>query len=42
MPTLFYTGKMVFPLRLMTMMSGIVAWMTGNARDSSVMKERIK
>jgi ubiquinone/menaquinone biosynthesis C-methylase UbiE len=42
MPTLFYTGKMAFPLRLMTTMSGIIAWITGNARDSSAMKEKMK
>lgn len=42
MPTLFYTGKMAFPLRLITMMSGIIAWITGNARDSSAMKEKMK
>ena len=40
MPTLFYTGKMAFPLRLITMMSGIIAWITGNARDSSAMKRK--
>lgn len=42
MPTLFYTGKMAFPLRLMINMSVIMAWITGNARDSSAMKEKMK
>jgi len=42
MPTLFYTGKLSFPLKLMTNMSSIIAWITGNARNSFAMKERMK
>lgn len=42
MATLFYTGKMALPLRLMIHMSVIMAWITGNARDSSAMKEKMK
>ena len=42
MPTLFWTGKISLPLRLMVNMGSIVAWITGNARDSSAMKERMK
>lgn len=42
MPTLFWTGKISLPLRLMVNMGSIIAWITGNARDSYVMKERMK
>lgn len=42
MPTLFWTGKISLPLRLMVNMGSIIAWITGNARDSSAMKERMK
>lgn len=42
MPTLLWTGKLSLPLRLMVNMGSIVAWITGNARDSSAMKERMK
>lgn len=42
MPTLLWTGKISFPLRLMLNMGNMIAWITGNARDSSAMKERMK
>jgi ubiquinone/menaquinone biosynthesis C-methylase UbiE len=42
MPTLLWTGKLSLPLRLMVDMTGIVGWITGNARDSSAMKARMK
>ena len=42
MPSLFWTGKISFPLRLMLNMGNMIAWITGNARDSSAMKERMK
>ncbi len=42
MPTLFWTGKISLPLKLMINMGSIIAWITGNARDSSAMKERMK
>jgi ubiquinone/menaquinone biosynthesis C-methylase UbiE len=42
MPTLFWTGKISLPLRLMVNMGSIIAWITGNARDSYAMKERMK
>ena len=42
MPTLFFTGKISLPLKLMINMGSIIAWMTGNARDTSAMKEKIK
>ncbi len=42
MPTLLWTGTISFPLRLMLNMGNIIAWITGNARDSSAMKRRMK
>jgi ubiquinone/menaquinone biosynthesis C-methylase UbiE len=42
MPALLWTGKISLPLRLMVNMGSIIAWITGNARHSSVMKERMK
>jgi ubiquinone/menaquinone biosynthesis C-methylase UbiE len=42
MPTLPWTGKISFPLRIILNMGSIIAWLTGNARDSSMMKERMK
>ena len=42
MPTIFWTGKISLPLRLMVNMGCIIAWITGNARDSFAMKERMK
>ena len=42
MPTLFWTGKISLPLRLIVNMGSIIAWITGNARNSYAMKERMK
>lgn len=42
MTTLFWTGQIPLPLRLMLNMGSIVAWITGNARNSAAMKERMK
>lgn len=42
MPTLLWTGKISLPLKLLLNMGNIIAWITGNARDSSAMKERMK
>lgn len=42
MPTLLWTGKISLPLRLMVNVGSIIAWITGNARDSNMMKERMK
>lgn len=42
MPTLFWTGKISLLQRLMVNIGSIIAWITGNARDSSAMKERMK
>jgi len=42
MPTLFWTGKISLPSRLMINMGSLIAWITGNARNSSAMKQRMK
>lgn len=42
MTTLFWTGKVSLQLRLLLNMGSIVAWITGNARNSAAMKERMK
>jgi ubiquinone/menaquinone biosynthesis C-methylase UbiE len=42
MPTLLWTGKISLPLKLLLNMGNMIAWITGNARDSSAMKERMK
>ncbi|MBW6498249.1 MAG: class I SAM-dependent methyltransferase [Bacteroidales bacterium] len=42
MPTLLWTGKISLPLRLLLNTGNIIAWITGNARNSSAMKERMK
>ena len=42
MPTLFWTGNISLPLKFLINMGSIIAWITGNARDSSVMKEKMK
>ncbi len=42
MPTLFWTGKMSLPLKLVVNGGSLIAWITGNARDTSAMKQRVK
>ena len=42
MPTLLWTGKISLPLRLMVNMGSMIAWITGNARNTSAMKQRMK
>ncbi|MBS3742505.1 MAG: class I SAM-dependent methyltransferase [Candidatus Cloacimonetes bacterium] len=42
MPTLFWTGKISLPLKIMMNMVAVIAWVTGNARNSSAMKDRMK
>ena len=42
MPTLLWTGKISFPLKLMVNMGSIIAWITGNARNTYAMKQRMK
>jgi ubiquinone/menaquinone biosynthesis C-methylase UbiE len=42
MSTLFWTGKISLPLRLLINLGSILAWITGYARKPSAMKERVK
>ncbi len=42
MPTLFWTGKLSLPMMLMVNANNILAWLTGNARDTAAMKNRIR
>lgn len=42
MPTLFWTGKLSLPSRLLANVSAITGWITGTARDSLAMKARMR
>ena len=42
MNTLFWTGKLSFPMRIIMDANNILAWMTGNSRNKRAMKDRIK
>lgn len=42
MSSLFWTGKISLPLRLLINLGSIMAWITGYARKSSAMKDRVK
>lgn len=42
MPKLFWTGKLSLPVKLMVNANNILAWFTGNARDTAAMKNRVK
>jgi ubiquinone/menaquinone biosynthesis C-methylase UbiE len=42
MNTLFWTGKLSFPMRLLIDANNILAWMTGNSRNKRAMKDRVK
>jgi ubiquinone/menaquinone biosynthesis C-methylase UbiE len=42
MPTLFWTGKISLPLKLVLNAGSLIAWVTGNACDTSAMKRRMK
>ena len=42
MPTLFWTGTLPPSIKLMANFSNLLAWITGNARDTIAMKERVK
>lgn len=37
-----WTGKLTLPMKLMVNTSNIMAWLTGNTRDTGAMKERVK
>ena len=42
MPTIFWTGKLSLPMTLMVNVNNIIAWLTGNARDTAAMKDRVR
>lgn len=42
MPTLFWTGKLSWPMMWMVNANNVLAWCTGNARDAAAMKNRIR
>ena len=42
MPTVFWTGTSSLPMKLLVNFSNIVAWISGNARDTAAMKKRVK
>lgn len=42
MPPLFWTGKLSLPVKAMVNANGIVAWLTGNARNTAAMKNRVR
>jgi ubiquinone/menaquinone biosynthesis C-methylase UbiE len=42
MKTLFWTGRLSFPMRIIMDSNNIVAWLTGNSRNKMAMKNRIK
>ena len=42
MPTIFWTGKLSLPMLLMVNTNNILAWLTGNVRDTAAMKNRVK
>lgn len=42
MPTLFWTGKLSRPMTLMVNANNILAWLTGNARNTAAMKNRVR
>ena len=42
MPTVFWTGKLLPMTKFMANSSNLIAWITGNARNTSAMKHRIK
>lgn len=42
MPTIFWTGKLSLPMMLMVNANNILAWLTGNVRDTAAMKDRVR
>jgi ubiquinone/menaquinone biosynthesis C-methylase UbiE len=42
MPLVFWTGKLSPMMKFVANFSNAIAWVTGNARDSAAMKQRIK
>lgn len=42
MPSVFWTGKLSATMKFLANFSNAIAWVTGNARDTAAMKQRIK
>ncbi len=42
MPSIFWTGKLSWPMKLVVNMNNIVAWILGNFSDPEAMKARVK
>ncbi len=41
-PTLFWTGKISMPLKILLNMGSLIAWISGNMRSTAAMKQRMK
>jgi ubiquinone/menaquinone biosynthesis C-methylase UbiE len=42
MNTLFWSGKLSFPMRILININNMLAWVTGNSRNKRAMKDRVK
>ncbi|MBN2539092.1 MAG: methyltransferase domain-containing protein [Deltaproteobacteria bacterium] len=42
MPAIFWTGKLSLPMMFVVNANNILAWLTGNAKDTAAMKTRVK
>ena len=42
MPTLFWSGKLTFPMKLLIEANNILSLITGRSRDLTGMKDRVK
>lgn len=42
MNKLFWTGKLTFPMKILTESNNLLAWLTGNVRNKKAMKDRVR
>lgn len=42
MPTIFWTGKLSLPMKVMVDANNLLAWVTGNVRNTAAMKNRVR
>jgi hypothetical protein len=42
MPPVFWTGKLTKSIMLLVNLSNVIAWISGNAKNTAAMKERVK
>ena len=42
MPKIFWSGKLSFPMMLLVNANNVLAWLSGNIRDTAAMKDRIR